>query len=75
MSRRAPTRTGPNSTRPTRRPNSRTGNDETDAPLVPDVRPLTARSDRTDTPTDTTRDCAERRRRDPFELALMEDSD
>jgi len=51
---------------------------ETDAPLVPD---LGTRTGRTDTTTDSRqtadsrRDRAERRRRDPFELALMEDSE
>lgn len=56
--------------------------EETDAPLVPD---LGTRTGRTDTTTDTAaiadaattrRDRAERRRRrDPFEIALMEDSE
>lgn len=70
MSRRATTPTAQS------RPASRFArNDETDAPLVPDIGRRSDSTDRTDTPTDTTRDCAERRRRDPFELALMEDSD
>ncbi|WP_348612406.1 hypothetical protein [Halobaculum rarum] len=52
---------------------------ETDAPLVPDLGTRTGRTvTTTDTPqaADTRRDRAERRRRrDPFEIALMEDSE
>jgi len=58
---------------------------ETEAPLVPDIGTRTGRPDATTGRTGTTtddpttaarRDRAERRsRRDPFELALMEDSE
>ena len=83
MSRRAPARIGTTattrSTDPSRRPGA-----ETDAPLVPDLtRPTrrdraddTVATDRTEPPTATATDRAERRRRrDPFEIALMEDSE
>ncbi|MFC7097925.1 hypothetical protein [Halobaculum marinum] len=73
MSRRATPR--PDTT-PTRTPFTRPGQ-ETDAPLVPDLGTRPGRTDTTTDPTtDTTSDRAERRRRrDPFELALMEDSE
>ncbi|MFC7136338.1 hypothetical protein [Halobaculum litoreum] len=70
MSRRAPAPTEPAAGTPRTRPTP-----ETDAPLVPDLT-RTGRPDRTATPTDTASDRAgRRRRRDPFELALMEDSE
>ncbi|WP_435062879.1 hypothetical protein [Halobaculum sp. EA56] len=49
---------------------------ETDAPLVPDLGTRTGRTDTTTDAADTRHDRAERRRRrDPFEIALMEDSE
>lgn len=67
------------SRRATRPPTDSRPSTETEAPLVPD---LGTRTGRTDTTTDTAdaaatrRDRAERRRRrDPFEIALMEDSE
>ena len=49
--------------------------DETDAPLVPDLGTPTGRT-ATTTNASTRSDRAERRsRRDPFEIALMEDSE
>jgi hypothetical protein len=60
-------------TRPT--PNSRPS-EETDAPLVPNLGARTGRADTTTDTADSRRDRAERRRRrDPFEIALMEDSE
>ncbi|MFC7071215.1 hypothetical protein [Halobaculum lipolyticum] len=74
MSRRAPTRTGTTATTRSTAP-PRRSDTETDAPLVPNLT-RTGRPDRTDTTTDTATDRAERRRRrDPFEIALMEDSE
>ncbi|UIP00553.1 hypothetical protein Hbl1158_04105 [Halobaculum sp. CBA1158] len=56
--------------------------EETDAPLVPDLGTRTGRTEATTDPATTPgtansrRDRAERRsRRDPFEIALMEDSE